>query len=219
MTGSIYHLSFPNGKGYIGITIRPIDERLREHVGASRRGSQLPVHRAIRKHGMPVVTVLDTNVPKDQLLELERWAIASFETFGKQGYNASPGGENPSAWLAFATEERKAAWVIEQQRKLADYYARPGAREASLNRLSRLNADPEFQKKRRAGIKKATSDPTWLEAQRARNKARQIVPDSLIPELLADAKALGYKAACKKWGISKSTLGNMKRRAEQEQTQ
>ena len=219
MSGSVHHLSCPTGKGYIGITIRPVGERLREHISAARRGSELPVHRAIRKYGMPVVTTLDTNVPRHSLLELERWAIASFETFGKRGYNASPGGENPSAWLAFASDERKAAWVIEQQSKLAKYYDQPGAREVSIAKLRERNADPEFQKKRHAGIKKACSDPACLEAVRNRNKARQIVPDALIPDLLADARTLGYKATCRKWGISKSTLGNMKRRAEQEKKQ
>jgi Homeodomain-like domain len=218
MNGTLYHLGFPNGKGYIGITIRTPEQRLREHVLRSEKCDRLPVYRAIRKHGAPTLTVLESGIKsRNALLALEKWAIASFNTHGAGGYNASPGGENASAWLEFADEERLAIWRKAQREKLAAHYAIPENKEALLKRLAVQNADPEIQARRIAGIRRATSDPEWLRKTRERNKARaKIAPENHSAVLAMLAAGVSYKQTAAHFGISKSTIGNIKRANQQE---
>jgi hypothetical protein len=92
MIGYLYKLDFVSGKSYIGITAGKLAARIQQHRCDAMKGrSQLPVHRAWRKHGAPKVTVL-VIAAADYLLELERRAVAAYNTF-KGGYNASPGGD------------------------------------------------------------------------------------------------------------------------------
>lgn len=92
MRGALYRITFPNGKAYIGIT-SDFARRMKAHRSASRN-VDLPVCRAIAKHGWENVTreVLVVG-PYDYIRQLESAAIVAFNTRIPHGYNVSEGGE------------------------------------------------------------------------------------------------------------------------------
>ena len=90
--GHLYKLDFPSGKSYVGITVTSALDRFKGHRKSARDGSQAAVHRAWRKYGDPELSVLAV-VENKMLQDAEKRAIAVFGTFGKGGYNLTPGGE------------------------------------------------------------------------------------------------------------------------------
>jgi hypothetical protein len=89
----LYKLVFASGKAYIGQTTRTMNTRLSAHRQAAKRGSQLPVHCAWRKHGEPVVTVVGEFATHDELHAAEKAAIIAVGTLVPFGYNVTAGGE------------------------------------------------------------------------------------------------------------------------------
>lgn len=85
-----------NNQIYIGQSI-DIKKRYREHINAAvnpnNRDYNLPIHAALRKHGIESFefTVIE-EIPRDQLDEREQFWIAYYNSFNK-GYNATPGGQ------------------------------------------------------------------------------------------------------------------------------
>lgn len=128
--GCIYKLDFASGKSYIGLTIRPIAERIAEHRrDATTLRRKFAVHRAWAKHGEPVLTVL-VEADGEELREAERAAIRRFGTFGVGGYNLSSGGESPE----FSDEARqKMSSAGKGRPKSAEHRAKIG--EAQVGRV------------------------------------------------------------------------------------
>ena len=89
----IYLLTFPNGKQYIGQTVRMLDIRISQHRQSANAGSLLPVHCAWRKHGEPSVSVLGTYGDMESLHAAEIALIGEYGTRAPNGYNVSFGGE------------------------------------------------------------------------------------------------------------------------------
>lgn len=89
---SLYELSFPNGKRYVGIAGCP-ERRMAQHWKDSGR-MRTPVQKAFRHFGKSAVkmTVLAVG-NRDYILDLEVKAIAAFGTRVPNGYNVSFGGE------------------------------------------------------------------------------------------------------------------------------
>lgn len=90
--GTVYKLDFANGKSYIGITTKSLNERIKHHARDAANGSEYSVHKAWRKHGEPVLTVLAVVEDRD-LAGAEIRAIKAFNTLVPNGYNMTPGGE------------------------------------------------------------------------------------------------------------------------------
>ena len=92
MIGTVYYHKFSNGKGYIGITRKSVEERLREH-----RYTGSLFSKAIEKYGLDDITtiILAENIKSDEaLMELEKFFIKFFNTFDRDnGYNMTEGGE------------------------------------------------------------------------------------------------------------------------------
>ena len=84
-----------NGKSYIGMTVRTIEERFRSHISATRQGSNFRFHSAIRKYGVDCwdLEILEEN---DDILFIRRREyelITEYKTIiSTLGYNAKPGG-------------------------------------------------------------------------------------------------------------------------------
>jgi len=217
MNGSLYYLSFPNGKGYIGVTSRAVSVRLKEHIKRSEKSSKLPLYRAIAKHGEPICSVLECDIKtREHLLALEQWAIASFKTYGAGGYNASPGGEMPSAWLDLATPEQIEGWRQAQRLKLKTYYADPANRVKSNKRLSALNYCPSFQAKRMEGINRLMGDSDYVAGLVGRLKDRAKIKPDQYEEVVRSLSEIGYKATAIKFNVCKSTLANIRNKFKQE---
>jgi group I intron endonuclease len=94
--GIIYLLTCQKtGKTYVGQTTRGIKSRIKGHLDQMRHGSQLPIHRALRKYGYEnfEVRVLEECLSVDSLNEAESRWIATYGSFGPSGYNCTSGGE------------------------------------------------------------------------------------------------------------------------------
>jgi hypothetical protein len=83
-----------NGKGYIGMTSRTLEQRWASHQSAARQNSPFRFHSAIRKYGPDVweFEVLAENMTIDEARIFEEQAIEKYGLQTKTGYNAKPGG-------------------------------------------------------------------------------------------------------------------------------
>jgi len=104
--GYIYKIVFPNGKHYIGLTIRSIEKRMKEHRKAARRGDTQCLYKAIRKYNMVdtfELIEIDTADSIDELSELEMHYIEEYNSFymdeGNKGYNMTRGGEGGGGYV------------------------------------------------------------------------------------------------------------------------
>jgi len=93
-TGCIYAIvNKMSGKRYIGQTIRTLQSRRQSHMYSVKNKSDSLLHRAIRKYGKEAFSweILESNVPKDKLDDLEIEYIQKFNTL-HDGYNMTIGG-------------------------------------------------------------------------------------------------------------------------------
>ena len=92
-----------NGKGYIGITTKCLDDRLEEHINDaySRFNRRYPLHAAIEKYGRENFSIeeLDWAYDLHEAQKLERRYIRELKTYAsgpiRGGYNLTHGGEEP----------------------------------------------------------------------------------------------------------------------------
>lgn len=86
----------PTGKSYVGITVRKLSLRWKQHrVQARHTTGKAPFPKAILKHGPKAFRVEPIASARSwpDLLELERLLIAQEGTYWPNGYNATEGGE------------------------------------------------------------------------------------------------------------------------------
>lgn len=89
--GYIYKITSPSGKSYIGQTIRPPEERFREH--AKCLGSCVLLENAIRKYTWDAMIVEILMEVNEQFLDsYETRCIDMFYTLEPNGYNIRTGG-------------------------------------------------------------------------------------------------------------------------------
>ena len=84
-----------NNKSYIGYTSKYWEVRCKEHIGASARGSQSLLCKAIRKWGLDVFDIRPiSSAPTIELAKLfERRTVYTLCSFGPRGYNMTKGGD------------------------------------------------------------------------------------------------------------------------------
>lgn len=98
MKGYIYKYIFPDGKVYIGQTVRPLAARHREHITPSTGKVNTGFWEAWQKYGdakQEVVEVIETNAEtlSEKLNSYERGLIEQYRATDPQyGYNRIPGG-------------------------------------------------------------------------------------------------------------------------------
>ena len=93
-TGLIYLALFDNGRGYVGMTVKPLRRRISGHLYDAAR-EDTPFHRAILKHGNPHWRTI-CRAPFAALSALETTAICWLGTHGTEGgLNATWGGDHP----------------------------------------------------------------------------------------------------------------------------
>jgi hypothetical protein len=199
----VYKLTFPNGKSYIGQTVRDLQTRIGQHGAAAKAGSLLAVHCAWRKHGEPTAEVVATCESTDELHRAEIDAIKRCGTLAPGGYNLGYGGEtapskNPEVAAKIAakakgrrvsdavkarlTERSAANWQTEGYReKVAAGVARAWTPERRAAAGERLQA--AMAKRRAEG---------WTLSQESRQKisdAMRSVSDETRAKMSAAAKA------------------------------
>ena len=107
--GSIYKISFPNGKHYIGLTTS-LEQRTKEHKIKAKSRTNIYLYRAIRKYNMVdniELIEIDTADTKDELCEKEIQYIQEYNSYymNGNGYNMTYGGEGVNGYVF--TEEVK----------------------------------------------------------------------------------------------------------------
>lgn len=90
---SLYRLTSPSGKSYIGVSVRP-KIRFYEHRRAASIGSTSALYKAVRKYGWDKFKVdILARGGNEYIKELEIKAIAAFSCRVPLGYNITAGGD------------------------------------------------------------------------------------------------------------------------------
>ena len=110
-TGLIYMYTAPNGKRYVGQTVR-LDKRIIQHKQGARNHNlasyNCALHRAIRKYGYDsfVLDILEEDIPRSELDDREKYWIKEMDSFGENGYNMTEGGDG-NLGRTWSEEQRK----------------------------------------------------------------------------------------------------------------
>lgn len=88
---TLYKISFPNGKIYIGYTSRKLKYRIREHELQKEKGTNYALYNAMRKYdGKYNIKIINTYFCKELAVKIEMVLIKKYETSVKNnGYNIS----------------------------------------------------------------------------------------------------------------------------------
>jgi len=132
---SIYKLTSPSGRAYVGFTGQAVKTRWGQHVRRAATGYKHPLLAAIRKYGadaFKVETLAQYDV-LDDALRAEVAAIAGLE----RGYNLSPGGEHDSGAgaRAFAAKLADPVWREQYLARLSHSMRNSGAYKESRERI------------------------------------------------------------------------------------
>jgi group I intron endonuclease len=101
--GSIYKIEFPNGKHYIGLTSRTLEQRTKEHRYSAKCENTQYIYKALRKYDMVdtfELIEIDTAETKEELCELEVGYILMYNSYmDENGYNMTFGGEGFNGYV------------------------------------------------------------------------------------------------------------------------
>ena len=109
--GTIYKIEFPNGKHYIGLTIRSLEIRKKEHKKAANFGDKKYLYNALRKYDLVdtfELIEIDTANSLEELREKEIGYILKYNSYyiNGYGYNMTYGGEGTNGYL-FTQEDKQ----------------------------------------------------------------------------------------------------------------
>lgn len=91
--GIIYKVTAPDGKIYVGQTIRSLRLRWQFHCYEASYGGERSLCQSIREHGIESFVVEQIEeVPEDQLNDRERYFIQKFDCLWPKGLNSTDGG-------------------------------------------------------------------------------------------------------------------------------
>ena len=82
--GSIYKIEFPNGKNYIGLTSRSLEDRQKEHKICAKSDDTKCLYKALRKYEMVdtfELVEIDTADTLEELCEKEIGYILSYNSY------------------------------------------------------------------------------------------------------------------------------------------
>lgn len=88
---TIYLITSPSGKQYVGQTMRGVNKRWKDHCNNKK---DVIMVRAIKKYSPEnfIITCLERTHNKEKANKLERFYIKELNTMTPKGYNMSPGG-------------------------------------------------------------------------------------------------------------------------------
>lgn len=178
-------------QGYIGVSIKTSNQRYIQHKHAAKRGSELPVHRAIRKYGgLEVITLYQDTEEMCYLVEGELRPIYGI------GYNAAPGGSiSPTTGVPCKEETKKKIGDANRGENNAWYgksgeqhpnFGRKASEEEKLRRKLNTNYDREWM------IPRSCKTSWYFAAE--------------IREWLTIRKRRGFKGVAKDFGLSESAV-------------
>lgn len=164
---TVYKLTDPEGKIYIGCTGNPVEKRWGK---GSQYNSRSQIFKAIRKFGWENFEkeILCEHLTKEGGSKLEKWFIAYYDSANpEKGYNRALGGLGKGFRLSKVSREecRKSKNLL--------YEEDPDYRErVSKGVLAAYENDPDYRERVRKGIKAAyENDPDYRERVRKGIKA------------------------------------------------
>ena len=183
----IYKIVFPNGKHYIGLSTRTLDERKKEHrYNASVDKPKQIVHKALKKFDMidtfELILIDDSAKSIDELYEKEIFYIQKYDSYykNKKGYNMTLGGEGNHGYVYTKADRKKMSQTTIEQfskpeareqisQKLIEYHKNnPEAREQMSQRAIKQFSNPESRQKATKGALQRFSNPEQREKARER---------------------------------------------------
>ena len=165
INGTIYKISFLNGKNYIGITICDIKKRQREHKSAVNSGKTLCIYNALRKHIDKLETdfceKIDTASSLEELYEKEKMYIQKYNShyIHGNGYNMTYGGEGNHGYIF--TEEHKKNMSERQTKR----FENPEEKEKLALQSRNYWNDNEEAKENMRQLKNEQCNQEWREKQ------------------------------------------------------
>lgn len=226
MDVSLYLLTFPNGKSYVGVAKRP-NVRLRQHRKNAETGKSFALSQAWRKHGAPTMQIVGKAANYETAFAMEVALIKQLNTKAPNGYNMTDGGDSligvirGEEWRAkvAARNRKRGADPSERETRSQmtrmhwtdpEYRARVNA--ARNARQADLQTDPEWKAKRAAkraeSMRKKWQDPEYL-AKMAARKPTVLTPEArarAVASRLASMTAEQHSAAVKKsWATRKES--------------
>jgi len=167
----LYELLFPNGKRYIGYSKNPLD-RFWTHQHSL---SELPVHRAVRRHGTSSIqfrVICAGNLK--YIADLEIRAIAAYRARERRfGYNVLVGGHISPMHTPGIVEKvklTKARTKPQRVQKAIEAHARPETKEKHRQAVIAAHARPDTKEKHIVGVRRALSDPDIKSRQKEGSK-------------------------------------------------
>jgi len=181
--GFIYKILFPNGKNYIGLTSRSLEDRQKEHKWSVKSGNYNNlVYRALTKYEMVdtfELVEIDTADTLEELCEKEIGYIQEYNSYymDGNGYNMTLGGEGFNGYIRTEEDNRKNSergkqYYIdnpeagkEYGEKMKQYYIdNPQAREKQGERMKQIYKDnPEIIQKMTARQLERFKNPEEIE--------------------------------------------------------
>ena len=156
---TVYKLTDPEGKIYIGCTGKPVEERWKKGRGYSR---DTPIRKAIVQFGWANFKkeILCEHLIKEGADKLERWFIAFYDSSDpEKGYNRFLGGLGKGAHMSKITRQ------LSRESKNRLYEEHPEVKARIRNTVNNLFAnDPTYRERVSKGVLAAyEKDPTIKE--------------------------------------------------------
>lgn len=190
---SVYLLTFPNGKSYVGIT-SDLKRRIRDHRKAAEAGKPYALSNAWRKHGEPSVSLISGAKDYETAYWLEQLFIVVHNTKAPNGYNMTDGGDGivgltPEKYAEMGRSLSLRYWEDQEYRAKMQAAQKRGAAKGAITRkawyqtdegrasIARRTANPEWRKAMVEKAKRQAQDPTFREKARLATKKRWSNPE------------------------------------------
>lgn len=151
-TYTLYVITSPSKKQYVGITGLTIKRRWKDHICSANEGRKYAISCAIRKYGKDnfKIKTIKTNVPKNQISNLEKKHIEKLNTLFPNGYNIAEGGLYEVTWNEERLKKQSHMASVNNKKRFED----PEEKEKQKKIADKQWSDPEFKEKMANGSKK-----------------------------------------------------------------
>ncbi len=197
---SIYVHTFPNGKTYVGITMKDVNIRW---GNGNNYANCSAVNRAIKKYGWEnikhdVVRVAET---KEDAERIERLLIYKYGSNDKRfGYNILPGGDArgglPQESRKRIGEKNKAIWANDEKK-----------RSAAAERMKKRMSDPRYRQKVLTALQKSIIEN---QCEHLKKRVAQISLDGEVIKIWGCMADIQRDGIATRQAISSCCLGKMK---------